>query len=403
MKSRTDKIFLLILLMAGCGGGIDSQQTHNAGNNPASDTNDPPNNATVTVQIDATAGGFGAPPGDPANKYTYFNLDSRQIVDISDADATVSGAWHIAFKRANIKLNGGVSGPGAVRGAVADAQEDFYDAAGEPDVSVFTNATPDSELAAFEAVTSADGLSFVADRLIPYIKGDGTADGWWLYSGPPTHTVSANPDRWWLIRSAAGDSYAKFHVTNIVQASRDITLELFIQGGSNSAFSTTATTWTAAIGASDGSRCFDIDTATEVDCSTATGDWDLKVEVAGSDWNIWTNGGVAGSGKGGAFGPFDTAAVAHYTNGTTSPGGRDIRHMYRPDGVGGIFKDYTWYSYDLQRNKKLWPNYRVYVIDTGTRLYKMQILSYYDRAGIGGHYTIRYAPLSETSIASKAQ
>ncbi len=403
MKSTVYKhthagLFLAMLLMAGCGGGGENgNQTPNANNNQPANPSNSPGNAMVTVQIDATAGGFGADPSDPANKYAYFNLDTGQVVNISDADATVSGAWHMAFKRANIKLNGGVSGPGAVRGAVADAQEDFYDAAGEPDVSVFTNATPDSELAAFEAVTSADGLSFVADRLIPYIKGDGTADGWWLYSGPPTHTVSANPDRWWLIRSAAGDSYAKFHVTNIVQASRDITLELFIQGVSDSAFSATATTWTAAIGASGGSRCFDIDIATEVDCTAATADWDLKVEVAGRDWNIWTNGGVSGKGKGGAFGPFDTATAGNYASGTTSPGGRDIRRMYRQDSAGGIFKDSPWYAYSLQKNNKLWPNYRVYAIDTGTGFFKVQLLSYYDQAGVSGNYTVRYAPLTGTS------
>ncbi len=397
-KHSLPYLLLAMLVMAGCGGGGgNGNQTPNANNNQPANPGNSPSNATVTVQIDATAGGFGADPNDPANKYTYFNLDSGQVVDISDADAAVSGAWHMAFKRANIKLNGGVSGPGAARGAVADAQEDFYDAAGEPNVSVFTNATPESELAAFEAVTSADGLTFVKDRYIPYIKGDGTADGWWFYSGPPLHTVSANPDQWWLIKSAAGDSYAKFHVTDIVQASRDITLELFIQGAAASAFSTTATTWTAAIGAGGGSKCFDIDSAAEVDCATAAADWDLKVEVAGRAWNIWTNGGISGSGSGGAFGPFDATTAANYASGTTSPGGRDIRRMYRQDSVGGIFKDNTWYAYSLQKNNKLWPNYRVYAVDTGTGFFKVQLLSYYDQAGVSGNYTVRYAPLTGTS------
>ena len=383
--------------LSACGGGGGNGGGTPAGAAPNAN-NKPPANAAVTVKIDATAGGFGTPPGDPANKYTYFNLDTGQVVDISDTDAAASGAWHMAFKRANVNLNGGVSGPGAARGAVADAQDDFYDAAsGDPDVSVFTNATPDSELAAFEAVTSADGLAFAEDRYIPSIRGDGTADGWWLYSGPPAHTVSANPDQWWLIKSAAGDSYAKFHVTNIVQASRDITLDLFIQSAAASAFSTTATTWTAAIGAAGGSKCFDIDTAAEVDCATAAADWDIKVEVAGRAWNIWTNGGVSGNGGGGAFGPFDTAGAAGYVSGASSPGGRDIRRMYRQDSVGGIFKDSTWYAYSLQKDNKLWPNYRVYAVDTGTGFFKVQLLSYYDQAGVSGNYTVRYAPLTGTS------
>jgi len=390
VKSRKPLTMLWVLIplaLSGCGGG-NSGSTPNASNNP-------PSNTTDSVQIEATAGGFSTAPSDPANKYTYFNLGTGQVVDLSDADATASGAWHIAFKRANIKLNGGVSGPGAVQGAVVDAQDDFYDAAtGDPVDSVFLNASANSELAAFNPVTSADGLSFAEDRNIPYITGDGSSDGWWLYSGPPDHIVSANPDQWWLIKSAAADSYAKFHVTNIVQASREITLDLFIQGAVDSAFSEAATSWTAAIGAAGGSKCFDIDTAVEVDCIMGAADWDLKVEVAGQAWNIWTNGGVSGNASGGAFGPFDTTTIADYVSGTASPGGTNISRMYGQDSAGGLFKDNTWYAYSLQGNNKLWPNYRVYAIDTGTGFYKLQILSYYDQAGVSGNYTIRYAPVT---------
>jgi uncharacterized cupredoxin-like copper-binding protein len=397
MKSRKLSMARCVLIpltlgaLSGCGGGDNPQ---NANNNPL------PDSTVSSVQIDATAGGFGAKPDDPKNQYTYFNLDTGKVVGLSDDDATASDAWHIAFKRSNIKLNGGVSGLGAVKGAVADAQDDFYDAAGDPDTSVFLNAMADSELAAFNGATGTDGLSFAVDRNIPYIKSDGSSDSWWLYSGPPDHTVSANPDQWWLIQSAIADSYAKFHVTDIVQASRDITLELFIQGAVDSMFSGTAIPWTAAIGAAGGSKCFDIDTAAEVDCTTAATDWDIKMEVAGQAWNIWTNGGVSGSGSGsgGAFGPFDTAGIAGYVSGTKDPDDIDITEMYRQDSAGGVFKDNTWYAYSLQGNSKLWPNYRVYVIDTGTAQYKAQILSYYDAAGTSGHITLRYAPLlgSET-------
>lgn len=381
------------VMLSGCGGGggnIPATPPANTGSN-----HNPPAGTTVTVQIDATAGGFGAGPGDPANKYTYFNFDTGREVDLDDASAVTSGAWHIAFKRTSIRLNGGVSGPGAVQGAIADAQNDFYDAVtGEPNVSVFTNATADSELAAFDAVTSADGLTFEQDRYVPYIRGDGTSEGWWLYAGPPTHAISANPDQWWLVRSAAADSYAKFHVTDIVQPSRDITLELFIQGAADSAFPATPTAWTAAIGASGGSKCFDIDSAAEVNC--ASPGWDIKVEVAGRDWKIWTNGGVSGSGGGGAFGPFDTAAIAAYASGTVNPGGVDITGMYRQDSAGGLFKDNTWYAYNILKVSPpvLWPNYRVYVIDTGSGFFKLQLLSYYDQAGVSGNYTVRYAPVT---------
>ncbi len=380
--THLSSIALTVGTLSACGGGADNSI-------PDPQTSDTDN----AITINATAGGRGASANDPANKYTYFNLTTNAVVELTDAEAETSSDWHIGFKRTNFKLNSGVSGPANVKGAVADAQNEFYDNNGDPNNSVFLNANAASALVAFDAVTDTDGLSFVEDRNIPYIKGDGSSEGWWLYAGPPTHAVSANPDRWWLIKSAAADSYAKFNVSNIVQASRDITLDLFIQGASESAFSNTVTQWTAAIGAAGGSKCFDIDTVAEVDCTTADSDWDIKVEVAGQSWNIWTNGGVSGSGNGGAFGSFDATSIVNYTSGTVTVSGTDIRRMYGQDSAGGLFKDNTWYAYSLEGNNKLWPNYRVYAIDTGADQYKLQILSFYDDAGVSGMIKIRYESL----------
>ncbi len=380
--THLSSIALTVGTLSACGGGADNSI-------PDPQTSDTDN----AITINATAGGRGASANDPANKYTYFNLTTNAVVELTDAEAETSSDWHIGFKRTNFKLNSGVSGPANVKGAVADAQNEFYDNNDDPNNSVFLNANAASALVAFDAVTDTDGLSFVEDRNIPYIKGDGSSEGWWLYAGPPTHAVSANPDRWWLIKSAAADSYAKFNVSNIVQASRDITLDLFIQGASESAFSNTVTQWTAAIGAAGGSKCFDIDTVAEVDCTTADSDWDIKVEVAGQSWNIWTNGGVSGSGNGGAFGSFDATSIVNYTSGTVTVSGTDIRRMYGQDSAGGLFKDNTWYAYSLEGNNKLWPNYRVYAIDTGADQYKLQILSFYDDAGVSGMIKIRYESL----------
>ncbi|MBK9036430.1 MAG: HmuY family protein [Myxococcales bacterium] len=64
--------------------------------------------------IDATAGGTAAAADNP---YVYLDLMTGTKVDISDTTALSSTAWHIAFKRAGIKINGGDSGPGDVAAA----------------------------------------------------------------------------------------------------------------------------------------------------------------------------------------------------------------------------------------------------------------------------------------------
>jgi hypothetical protein len=68
--------------------------------------------------IDATAGGTGAAADSP---YIYLDLTDGTKVAISDTAALSSTAWHIALKRASIKLNGGDSGPGTVAGTSVTA------------------------------------------------------------------------------------------------------------------------------------------------------------------------------------------------------------------------------------------------------------------------------------------
>lgn len=68
--------------------------------------------------VDATAGGLASSPDNP---YIYVDLINNVRVDISDVASRSSTAWHVAFKRASIKLNSGDSGPGNVLAAAVDA------------------------------------------------------------------------------------------------------------------------------------------------------------------------------------------------------------------------------------------------------------------------------------------
>jgi hypothetical protein len=71
-----------------------------------------------TAEIDATAGGsmkYGE------NPFVYVDLINRKRVDLTDVQAQSSPGWDIAFKRWQIKVNSGDSGPGDVTVArVAD-------------------------------------------------------------------------------------------------------------------------------------------------------------------------------------------------------------------------------------------------------------------------------------------
>ena len=102
-------------------------------------------NGDFLTVIDATAGGaFTTEPHD----FTYFSFEHQDVVALTDAEAAESAEWHIAFKRSNILLNGGISGPGNVTG---------FDLTGAEDIVAEE---------AFDAITATDvptADAFIAD------------------------------------------------------------------------------------------------------------------------------------------------------------------------------------------------------------------------------------------------
>lgn len=73
-----------------------------------------------TAEIDATAGG-SAEAG--KNPYLYLDLINKKTVQITDVQSLSSGDWDIAFKRWQIKINSGDSGPGSVTTLYEDGKD----------------------------------------------------------------------------------------------------------------------------------------------------------------------------------------------------------------------------------------------------------------------------------------
>lgn len=185
------------------------------------------------MEIDARAGGFGAAADHPDNRFTYLDLDSGQLVALTDAQARTSDvAWDLGFKRYAVITNGGISGTGKVTTAVAATQDHLYDADGKPMASAFSKLTDADADAVFASVTSAEGLTFKADRGQPYVINDGGAQSWFQFQikgGTPT--FFANPSVWWAIRSARRDAFAKLHVTALDASTHSYTVEMFVEKG----------------------------------------------------------------------------------------------------------------------------------------------------------------------------
>lgn len=80
----------------------------------------PANPEVTTAEIDATAGGSGEAAKNP---YLYLDLINNKKVQITDVQSQKSGDWDIAFKRFQIKINSGDSGPGGVTTLYEDGKE----------------------------------------------------------------------------------------------------------------------------------------------------------------------------------------------------------------------------------------------------------------------------------------
>lgn len=161
--------------------------------------------------LDARAGGSHAEPEDPANKYTYFNLQTGAVIDITDAESETSTAWDIAFKRYYVKLNGGVSGPKGVLGY--DFQAERVETTAE-----ITSFTPESELPLFEGASEEDiSGAWVEDRIGSILQGSYTQSASGVLE--PSGAV-------YVVTDAAGKSYYKFLVTDLLLSAEGIPAEV---------------------------------------------------------------------------------------------------------------------------------------------------------------------------------
>lgn len=306
---------------------------------------------------------------------SYLNLVTGEVVD-------ASGTWHLKVQRLNVEAHSDVEV------GLAVAQDLFYDEQGEPLVEMFINATPETEVDALLGFVDATDVSFSPDSFRPAIAG---MDGWYNYDFA-THVVTAKVDNYWIIQSSLGDSYAKFHAREIVQDGQEFTttFDFYLQASGEESFATEPSSSFTISNMAEQS-CFDFDTGQTSDCAGL--DWDVSM-VNGE---VVLNGGASGDGMAAALGPITAEEIGEYSDGSDP----NLARAYSSDLLGGVIYDSPWYAYNLQENHQIWPNYRVYLIDTDItseedELIKLQFINYYDESGSSGNVTLRFMPLSQT-------
>ena len=120
----------------------------------------------------------------------------------------------------------------------------------------------------------------------------------------------------------------------------------------------------------------------EVDDARGSDAWDLAFQ----GWNVFTNGGISGSGEGWSFGP----AAYYYLYFPNDPIDVPLKIADHP---GGAFL--RWYAYGDDHG--LFSRFHVYAVRSRDRLYKLQVLGYRGQisgVAVNALYRIRYAEVS---------
>jgi HmuY protein len=317
------------------------------------DNNDPagPNTPGDQFMVDAT---------DYEND-AFFNLETGLAVA---GDLAAADDWHVAFRRSEGKLNGGVSGNMDVVAANLAALDHEF---GNDYESLVDMPTIEAE----EWVE--DNQRFVFD-------------GWYVYD---IQTHSVNPSNYvFIVKDAAGTGYAKVVVTDIVATGPNAIGSVDLQFVYNDAGTDLSGTEQTVTLTDDGDS--------NLYFSFANGDVDIADPASSSDWDIWfegftvhVNGGVSGPGLAGVFPAYGDPDYDEWSEVTTAP--QNVGAGYEQDMITSVFTD--WYIYNGQTHE-LQPSGDVYVIKVGETYYKFTVLSYYNEEdGTSGYINFRYAEL----------
>ena len=307
----------------------------------------------------------------------YFDLDTQTQLTLTEEEAATDTTWDIGFKRTNVFLN--TNQETAVSLYFTGNNSDFYDDTGAPVPDLFLNASADSELDDYLAVTQSDIPD--ADAFSTDTETQMIGDTFYNYDFT-THVVTPNEETYYIVSSDS--NYTKFHVTDIVTEGRgigEITLGVMHQSvlDGQTTFAEEVALTLDAVGCSD-TVYIDFDIQQVV---TQTDDWDLSIPCADGAGEFTLS--IA-----------DDATVLRTDADTYDGVDPEAARFYGFSEE--IVSEYAmsannWYFYD-STSHLLYSQFGVYLIQAGDTTYKLQITSYYDEEGTSGAYSFRADPVS---------
>lgn len=311
----------------------------------------------------------GTAPGGEGGReaWRYYSLGDGKRVNLTDAEAAVSTAWHLAFKRSLIRVNGGVAGSaGIVGGCLLGPVEVGRDE--------FLKLTDADFIARFESVTAIpDDATLTGERIEPALFGWRVKEGG-VYAAPV--------GKGWKVRCADGTSFARMRVTDVAADGSAFTLRYAFQPEKGGALGDDKK---ATVAAGEGFRFRD--GATPPRGFDHTGlDWDIRFDAATDE--VYCNSSVSGPGQAGVLGSNKYGAK---WSELTDPSDCIVFFV---DEYGALFRSPKWYRYNIDGNHNLHPNGAVYGLRAPDGDYTVQVYDYFEHKGSDvGNFRLRYARL----------
>ena len=283
-----------------------------------------------------------------------------------------TGDWDLALRRFELRLNSPAIA-GASSRNVTGFSFDNNATATDAEVLAFT---PANQLTAFDNIRAAqipgDG-EFFSDDLAE------DPQGYLLFGGVPR----ANTALYWKAKLANG-AFALFRVASInftqtFQVS-SLVIESRLQNGN-----TPGPVRTLTIIPNSQVTAISLVTNTTV---TAEGcNWDLRFDPATSalsletnvDCNVGTYPGPSSPTFQAATSASDAPQYVPYLSQLVGPIPNSTEDERGP------------FRYNLAGNQRLHPTFNTYLVKSGTRVYKVQVIDYYNQTGTAGFPTLRYA------------
>jgi HmuY protein len=350
-------LFLITALMLSFSSCSNNEVTNPGNGDTASTTRADSDNYWIT-KLDASS----------EDQYVYYSFERKDTIQLTDTEAQSSTEWDIAFERAIIVTNSGVSGPGDALGV---------------------NLTELGDATSFVAVTS-DNLNNIQQN---QWLADGQSliiDDYYIYN-PTTHALDMT--HYIYAMKDADGHYMKIQFLEIYGGGAPPAMGTYVikyvYQPNPSAFDLTGPVVVDTIDGSTGVFYYDFSSgseATPTDPPNST-DWDIKVE----SYDVYLNSAFSGIGDAAAnqvhemySAMTDSTDFDYYSTATPIP------QAYRQDSEGSIFAD--WYNYNSDTHV-LTTKANTYVVKCDTKTYKLTIETWYGDTGESANFIFHWEEL----------